>query len=163
MKNKTALVTGVGRKAGIGTAIAERLREDGWNVVTTYWSDYDRRMPWGADETVQGIEADLADPATPAKLFDRIDGDVQALVLAHCESVDSSLLDTTVDSFDRHFAVNARASWPFGSPPREAITQHTPLGRVGTPQDCAGLVAFLCGPEGGWVNGQVLVANGGAA
>jgi 3-oxoacyl-[acyl-carrier protein] reductase len=31
--------------------------------------------------------------------------------MAHCESVDSDLMSTTVDSFDRHFAVNARASW----------------------------------------------------
>ncbi|MYW96804.1 SDR family oxidoreductase [Amycolatopsis rubida] len=232
MKNKkTALVTGVGRKAGIGAAIASRLREDGWTVITTYWSGYDRRMPWGADENVQGIEADLADPATPARLFDQIDDDVQALVLAHCESVNSSLLDTTVDSFDRHFAVNARASWllirefaqryrgphgagrivtltsdhvvhnlPYGASKgaldritlaaagelghlgitanavnpgptdtgwipeahRDAFAQHNPLGRIGTPRDCASLVAFLCGPEGGWVNGQVLVSNGGA-
>ena len=31
--------------------------------------------------------------------------------MCHCESVASSLLDTTVESFDRHFAVNARATW----------------------------------------------------
>jgi 3-oxoacyl-[acyl-carrier protein] reductase len=36
---------------------------------------------------------------------------VTALILAHCESVASGILDTTLDSFDRHFAVNARASW----------------------------------------------------
>lgn len=34
-----------------------------------------------------------------------------ALVLSHAESVDSGLLDTTVEAFDRHFAVNSRASW----------------------------------------------------
>jgi 3-oxoacyl-[acyl-carrier protein] reductase len=32
-------------------------------------------------------------------------------VLAHCHSVASGILDTTVESFDRHFAVNARATW----------------------------------------------------
>src|SRR5258708_32987158 len=31
--------------------------------------------------------------------------------MSHCESVDSSVLDTTVDGWDRHFAVNARAVW----------------------------------------------------
>jgi 3-oxoacyl-[acyl-carrier protein] reductase len=31
--------------------------------------------------------------------------------LSHCEGVDSGLLDTTVESFDRHYAVNVRASW----------------------------------------------------
>ncbi len=38
-------------------------------------------------------------------------GPVTALALCHCESVDSAILDTTIESFDRHFAVNARASW----------------------------------------------------
>jgi 3-oxoacyl-[acyl-carrier protein] reductase len=37
-----------------------------------------------------------------------------------------------------------------------------PLERLGTPEDVAGLVAFLAGPEGHWVNGQVVRANGGA-
>lgn len=30
------------------------------------------------------------------------------------------------------------------------------LGRVGTPQDCANLVKFLCSEEGGWINAQLL-------
>jgi 3-oxoacyl-[acyl-carrier protein] reductase len=36
-----------------------------------------------------------------------------------------------------------------------------PLERLGTPQDIAASVAFLAGPDGGWINGQVLRANGG--
>ncbi len=36
-----------------------------------------------------------------------------------------------------------------------------PLQRLGQPDDIAGVVAFLAGPDGGWVNGQVLRANGG--
>jgi 3-oxoacyl-[acyl-carrier protein] reductase len=38
-------------------------------------------------------------------------GPVSALVLAHCESVEGDLRQTTLESFDRHYAVNARASW----------------------------------------------------
>lgn len=47
------------------------------------------------------------------RLFDSVErelGNVSALVLCHCESVDSGVLDTTVESFDLHFAVDARAS-----------------------------------------------------
>ena len=33
------------------------------------------------------------------------------MVLSHAESVDSGILDTTVEAFERHFAVNTRASW----------------------------------------------------
>jgi 3-oxoacyl-[acyl-carrier protein] reductase len=41
---RRALVTGVGRRAGIGASIADRLRRDGWPVVTTGWRTYDARM-----------------------------------------------------------------------------------------------------------------------
>ncbi|MDB6083973.1 MAG: short chain dehydrogenase family protein [Gammaproteobacteria bacterium] len=36
-----------------------------------------------------------------------------------------------------------------------------PLERLGEPRDIARTVAFLAGPDGGWINGQVLRANGG--
>lgn len=38
---------------------------------------------------------------------------------------------------------------------------HTPLGRVGNPDDIADAVALLCDPRAGWVTGQVLVVDGG--
>ncbi|GGO24332.1 short-chain dehydrogenase [Microbispora rosea subsp. aerata] len=243
-----ALVTGVGRTAGIGAGIARRLAASGWNVAFTYWTPYDARMPWGAEPDATGkilrdlaehgadavaIEEDLADVEAPARVFDEAErrlGPVTALVMCHCESVDSGLLDTTVESFDRHFAVNARATWllireygrrfrgphgtgriisltsdhtvgnvPYGASKgaldritlaaahelahlgvsanvvnpgpvdtgwmsdevREACVRHTPLGRLGTPQDTAHLVDFLCSPQGQWINGQLLKSNGG--
>jgi 3-oxoacyl-[acyl-carrier protein] reductase len=36
-----------------------------------------------------------------------------------------------------------------------------PLERLGQPDDIAGMVSFLAGPEGGWINAQVIRANGG--
>jgi 3-oxoacyl-[acyl-carrier protein] reductase len=124
-----ALVTGVGRRAGIGAALVAGLARDGWDVAFSYWRPYDDRMDWGRDEDAAaeiaetalgfgaralGIEADLARPETPAELLAQAGaelGAVRALVMAHAESVDSSILTTTVESFDRHFAVNARAVW----------------------------------------------------
>jgi 3-oxoacyl-[acyl-carrier protein] reductase len=41
------------------------------------------------------------------------------------------------------------------------IAAEPPLERLGTPDDAAELVAFLAGPAGHWVNGQVIRANGG--
>jgi 3-oxoacyl-[acyl-carrier protein] reductase len=41
------------------------------------------------------------------------------------------------------------------------IVRTIPLSRLGQPQDIATVVSFLAGPDGGWVNGQVLRANGG--
>ncbi|MFE9431358.1 SDR family oxidoreductase [Streptomyces sp. NPDC006640] len=45
----------------------------------------------------------------------------------------------------------------------ERIAAVSPLERLGTPEDIAQAVAFLAGPGGRWVNGQVLFSNGGAA
>ena len=36
-----------------------------------------------------------------------------------------------------------------------------PLERLGTPKDIAAAVSFVVGLDGGWINGQVLRANGG--
>lgn len=71
----------------------------------------------------------------------------------------------------RRITVNAVAPGPVatelfldGKSPAliETITKTIPLGRLGEPDDIAGVVAFLAGPSGQWVNGQVLRANGGA-
>jgi len=45
----------------------------------------------------------------------------------------------------------------------EQLSKLPPLERLGQPEDIAGVVSFLAGPDGGWVNGQVLRANGGFA
>ncbi|MFG2785405.1 SDR family oxidoreductase [Streptomyces prunicolor] len=245
-----ALITGVGRTVGIGAGIARRMAASGWDLAFTYWTPYDARMAWGSEPGAasaitdvltqhgaagKAVEADLADPETPARVFDEVErdlGGVTALVMCHCESVDSGLLDTTVESFDRHFAVNARATWllireygrrfaaapgsgriialtsdhtvdnlPYGASKgaldritlaaahelahlgitanvvnpgpvdtgwmteegRAHVLRQTPLGRLGTPQDTAHLVDFLCSPEGQWINGQLLMSNGGFA
>jgi 3-oxoacyl-[acyl-carrier protein] reductase len=249
-----ALITGASRRIGIGAALALRLAHQGWDIATTFWRGYDATMPWSsnpADVTwlqeqltalgarTVAIEADLSRVATPAAVFDQAEaalGRVSALILSHCQSVDSNILNTTVESFDLHFAVNARATWllvrefgrrfpgrlgdqppplgrilaltsdhvvenlPYGASKgaldrivlaathefrhlgitanvinpgatdtgwmsdalKEVVKQSTPGGRIGLPEDCANLVAFLCSPEGGWVNGQLLYSNGGS-
>jgi 3-oxoacyl-[acyl-carrier protein] reductase len=122
------LVTGVGRPEGIGAGIAERLAADGWDVAFAYWAPYDARVNGAASDLTLDVQlrlesrgarvirrnADLSDPLTPPSLVAEARealGPVSAIVLSHTESVDSSILDTTLESFDRHFAVNARASW----------------------------------------------------
>ncbi len=43
----------------------------------------------------------------------------------------------------------------------QQLTNNIPLGRLGQPDDIAGVVAFLVSPAGHWVSGQVVRANGG--
>jgi len=45
----------------------------------------------------------------------------------------------------------------------EQLRKQPPLERLGEPNDISNVVSFLAGPDGGWVNGQVLRANGGFA
>ncbi len=246
----TVVLTGVGRRLGIGAGLALALAADGWDLVINYWPGYDERLGLerGGDDPgsiekecralgsrVELVPADLADPSAPARLVGIAaeTGRLRALVMSHCESVDSSILDTSVESWDQHFAVNARATWllvkafaehlpaepttevlgsivaltsdhyihnlPYGAskgaldrivlaaagelghrgiranvinpgpidtgwmddPIRDAATERTPTGRLGTPSDTANLVRFLLSSEGGWINGQLLHSDGG--
>ena len=43
----------------------------------------------------------------------------------------------------------------------ERLAKLNPFERLGQPEDIASVVAFLAGPDGAWVNGQTLRANGG--
>jgi 3-oxoacyl-[acyl-carrier protein] reductase len=43
----------------------------------------------------------------------------------------------------------------------DRLSKLAPLERLGQPEDIANTVAFLAGPDAGWINGQVLRANGG--
>src|SRR6202041_1759049 len=70
----------------------------------------------------------------------------------------------------RNITVNAVAPGPTATDlflkgkPKGVIGIHVNLGqleRLGEPRDIAAVVAFLASPDGGWINGQVLRANGG--
>ena len=70
----------------------------------------------------------------------------------------------------RNITVNAVAPGPTATKlfldgkPKEVIdhlAKLAPLERIGEPTDIAASVSFLAGPDGAWINGQVLRANGG--
>ena len=70
----------------------------------------------------------------------------------------------------RNITVNAVAPGPTATrlfldgKPQDVVdrlAKQAPLERLGQPEDIAATVAFLAGPDGAWINGQVLRANGG--
>jgi 3-oxoacyl-[acyl-carrier protein] reductase len=143
-----AVITGVGRRRSIGSALAVGLAEDGWDLCLNFWRPYDARLGFDgsdhdpemvADECrgfgvrVELVPGDLSDPDVPASLIGAAArlGPVTALVMSHCESVDSSLLSTDVESWDRHFAVNARATWLLVKAFAEQLPTSLAVGTVG--------------------------------
>lgn len=95
-----ALVTGAARPESIAAGIVPRLIADGWEVVTS-------------DLATGDFPCDLSDADGASALVGRVArarGAVTALVLSHAHDVESGVMETTAESFDRHVAVNARAS-----------------------------------------------------
>lgn len=48
-----------------------------------------------------------------------------------------------------------------GDLPMDQILPRIPMGRVGTPEEVAGVVSFLCSPAAGYITGQTIAVNGG--
>jgi NAD(P)-dependent dehydrogenase (short-subunit alcohol dehydrogenase family) len=131
---RTAIITGASR--GIG--LAERLAKDGFSVVIDYSSD---AAPAGklareieaAGRRALPVKADVSDPAAIRRMFEAAE---------------------TTFGTDLFFKGKSK----------ELIDQFaklTLLERLGLPRDIAYVVAFLAGPDGGWIDRQVLRANGG--
>lgn len=126
LHGRIAIVTGASRRIGIGAAIARTLAAAGADIFLTYFRPYDADQPWGSTphEVEQlladlhslsvrayGLEANLAQPETPARVFEAVEGLLgQPSILVnnatHSEDGDIGVLDAA--QLDRHYAVNVR-------------------------------------------------------
>jgi len=155
LRGRTALVTGVSRRAGIGYAVARRLAAYGASLYLHHHVPHDAAMPWGADrpeEVIAGVRevlgapgtlvadgpGDLSDRAAPAELIataaDALGGRIDILVANHALSGSDGTLDT-IDAgmLDAHWAVDTRSVVLLVQAYarlRAALPPHTPGGRV---------------------------------
>jgi 3-oxoacyl-[acyl-carrier protein] reductase len=124
---RVALVSGVGRRRGIGSAVCLALASRGADVVLSYWKAYDREMPWGSDQDepeallgklraagvrAEGVEVDLSRPDSPGSLLDAAQerlGRPSILVNTAAYSTRDGFETLDAEALDAHYAVNVRA------------------------------------------------------
>lgn len=130
LRGRNALVTGGGRRAGIGHAVAGRLRGLGASVALHHHRAHDAAQPWGADDldaaladlrdrpgepdaVVVDLAGDLSAEGAPEALVDvAVDavGPLDVLVANHARSGgDGALGELTAAMLDGHWAVDARS------------------------------------------------------
>jgi 3-oxoacyl-[acyl-carrier protein] reductase len=127
LRGRVALVTGVGRRRGIGSAVCLALASRGADVVLSFWKAYDREMPWASDEDepeallgqlrdagvrAEGIEMDLSRSDSARLLLDATEerlGRSSILVNTAAYSTRDDFQTLDAEALDAHYAVNVRA------------------------------------------------------
>ena len=127
LSGRVAVVTGVGRRRGIGSAVCRALAARGADVALSYWKAYDRGMPWDPDEEeprrlveelggggvrAAAVEVDLSRAGSPKELLDAVDerlGVPSILVNVAAHSTRDGYERLDAETIDDHHAVNVRA------------------------------------------------------
>lgn len=127
LRGRVALVTGVGRQRGIGSAVCRALASRGADVVFSYWKAYDRESSWASVEDepqsllgelraasvrAEGVEVDLSLPDSARRLLDRVEealGRPSVLVNVAAYSRRDGFEELEAETLDAHYAVNVRA------------------------------------------------------
>jgi 3-oxoacyl-[acyl-carrier protein] reductase len=118
--------------------------------------EFARRYDAGPDGRIIFLTSGQSVSAMPDELaYAATKGASEAFVRSLAPAVASKGI--TVSAIDPG---STDSGWMTDETKRE-LRSRTPLGRLGTPEDAAGLVAFLASPRSGWITGQVIHSRGG--
>jgi 3-oxoacyl-[acyl-carrier protein] reductase len=125
---RIAIVTGASRLKGIGAAVCRELAEAGCAVFFTYWTEYDKEMPWGSEQNepeqlkkelqqcgvrAACMELDLTSPDAPDILVRAVTdelGEPDILVNNAAYSTNNDYSGITAEDLDKHYLVNIRTT-----------------------------------------------------
>jgi 3-oxoacyl-[acyl-carrier protein] reductase len=138
LDGKGALVTGGSR--GIGRAIVKRLAADGAAVVFSYLQN-----EAAAREVVRDVTGAKGALENVTKV---------AAVEFGRRGITANVVSPGATDTEMLRAANPGDTF-------EDTAARTALRRLGQPADIAAVVAFLAGPDSGWISGQNLAADGG--
>jgi 3-oxoacyl-[acyl-carrier protein] reductase len=130
LRGKTALVTGVSRRRGIGYAVATQFARLGADVFLHHYSPHDADQPWGTDDLdavrdglraqltpgaqLGDLAADLREAASIPPLVEAARALTGRLDILVCNQAlsgdDGSILDLTAERLDAHWQTNARST-----------------------------------------------------
>ena len=127
LTGKIALITGVGRSAGIGAAICREIAKNGGDIFFTYWQQYDKETH--SEDTnndpailtielknlgvrVGSVEMDLSKSDSPKKLFEAVErelGTPNILINNACYDFEIPFVELSPEILGKHYAINVRA------------------------------------------------------
>jgi len=128
MNRRIAIITGVSRLKGIGRAICCELAKRDFDIFFTYWTEYDRQMPWEVNKNepeliqqeiinlgvkCEKLELDLSSENAIEILFSKVKnklGSPLVLVNNATYSTETKIDNLTANELDNHYEINIKAT-----------------------------------------------------
>src|SRR3954469_1847307 len=127
MNGQIAIVTGTSRLKGIGRAICIELARSGIDIFFTFWTAYDKQMPWNIDNNepdliqteirdlgvrCEKLELNFIEENTISTLLNEVENKLglpTILINNATYSTQTSIDSITSEELDKHYLVNLKA------------------------------------------------------
>ena len=171
--SRVAVVTG--GMGGLGEAICMKLGKMDYKVVATYSPGNTKHNEWLAEMKKQGYEfravpVDVTNFESCQQAIAQITKDVGPVDVLVKAGMHGFTKAAALEYAKKGVTVNTISPGYIGTKmvmaiPKEVldskIIPQIPVGRLGKPEEVAGLVAYLCSEEAAFVTGANIAINGG--